>query len=267
MADLVHQHMGDDGGERVLSVAPGVEQGAAVEPDHVGQFAGLGDGAAVGQAAAAEQAEQVEFALGPHLVERLVVGEIDHLDHDALAQAPEPGRKLREGGVGQRLDVGRDSALAARRTRSPACRSWRGAGLSADRIERSDSRGVEPLDQPLGALGERGAHLVGGGRKLRQNAPESFARDGGDDRVLGDARLDLPNHRRVKRAFPDQSARRHASFLVRPGALFRQQNRARMDEVPLFAGLVGVKEKLARLEAAFAGMKTRPAAGPRAAES
>ena len=41
------------------------------------------------QAAAAEQAEQVELALGPHLVERLVVGEIDHLDDQALAQAAE----------------------------------------------------------------------------------------------------------------------------------------------------------------------------------
>ena len=165
--------------ERILSVAPVIEQGAAVEPDHVGQFARLRDGAAVGEAAAAEEAEQVEFGLGLHLVQRLVVGEIDDLNHEPLAQAAKAGRKLRVSRVGQRLDVRRASAREAPRARQLACRSRRGPGFPADCVERSHARGVEPLDEALGALGERGAHLVGGGRKFRQHAPERLPRHGG----------------------------------------------------------------------------------------
>src|ERR1019366_4642261 len=63
VADLVHEDMGHDRAERVLALAPEVEQRAAIEPDHVGQRAGLLDCGTMRQAATAEQAEQVELAL------------------------------------------------------------------------------------------------------------------------------------------------------------------------------------------------------------
>ena len=87
VADLVDQNMSDNFGERILAVAPEVEQRPAIEPDHVGQFARLLDHAALGEPPAAKQAQEVEFALGAHLVERLVIREVDHLDDQTLAQA------------------------------------------------------------------------------------------------------------------------------------------------------------------------------------
>ena len=45
----------------------------------------------MGKAAAAEKAEQVEFALGAHLVQRLVVGEIDDLNDESLRTVGESG--------------------------------------------------------------------------------------------------------------------------------------------------------------------------------
>ena len=41
MADLVHQHMGHNFAQRVLSVAPIVQQRPAIQPDHIRQFTGL----------------------------------------------------------------------------------------------------------------------------------------------------------------------------------------------------------------------------------
>ena len=85
MADFVHQHMGDDRAEGILAVAPVVEQRPTIEPDHVGQFAGLLDRAALGEAPAAKQSEQVELALCAHLVERLIVRKVDDLNDQTLA--------------------------------------------------------------------------------------------------------------------------------------------------------------------------------------
>ena len=68
---------------------------------------------AMRKAAAAEQAQQVELALGPHLVERLVVGEVDDLDDQPLAQAAKCGRQV------------------ARRRRRRARRCRRGSGARA----------------------------------------------------------------------------------------------------------------------------------------
>ena len=43
MADLMHEHMGHDCAERILAFAPEIEKRPAIEPDHVGQFAGFLD--------------------------------------------------------------------------------------------------------------------------------------------------------------------------------------------------------------------------------
>src|SRR5271165_6729504 len=104
MADLMDEDMGDDFAERVLAVAPEVEQRPAIEPDHVGQFARLLDRAALGEPPAAKQAKEVEFALGPHLVERLVVREIDYLDDQTLAQAPKRSGEPVERRLGEGVD-------------------------------------------------------------------------------------------------------------------------------------------------------------------
>ncbi len=85
MANFVHQNMRDDRAQGILSVTPEVEQRPAIEPDHVGQFAGFLDRAALGEAPAAKEAEQVELALGAHLVERLVIREVDDLNDETVA--------------------------------------------------------------------------------------------------------------------------------------------------------------------------------------
>src|SRR5260370_7559463 len=97
--------MGDDGAERILAFAPEIQQRPAIKPDHVGERAGLVDCSALGQSAAAEQSEQVEFALRSHVVERIVVGEVDHLDDQSLAQTAKRFRQLCEGDLSERVNV------------------------------------------------------------------------------------------------------------------------------------------------------------------
>lgn len=86
VADLVHQHMADDGAERVLAIGPIIEDRAAIEPDHVGLLPGLREDFALRQAAAAKEAEQIVVAFAFHLVERLVVRPVVDADDDARAQ-------------------------------------------------------------------------------------------------------------------------------------------------------------------------------------
>src|SRR5208283_225682 len=93
MADFMHEDMGDDGAERLLVLRPEVEDRAAVEPDHVGKLSGPRLG--LGAAAAAKQAQNVEFALAVHFIERFIVGKILDPNHNALAEAAE---FLRQGG-------------------------------------------------------------------------------------------------------------------------------------------------------------------------
>ena len=64
MPDLVHQHMRDDGAERLVVLGPIVEDRAAVEPDHVGHLGGRALGAKR-QSDPLEQAENVELAFEP----------------------------------------------------------------------------------------------------------------------------------------------------------------------------------------------------------
>ena len=51
----------------------------------LGSSPGLLDRPALGEAPAAKQAEQVELALGAHLVERLIVRKVDDLNDQTLA--------------------------------------------------------------------------------------------------------------------------------------------------------------------------------------
>ena len=89
MTDLVDENVGHDLVQQILAVAPEVEQRSAIEPDHVGQFTRLDDCAALSKPAALEEAQEVEFALGTHLLERLVVREIDDLDDETVSEPPE----------------------------------------------------------------------------------------------------------------------------------------------------------------------------------
>ena len=120
MADLVDQHVGDDGAQRLLFFAPEVEQRTPIEPDHVGHRAGFLDRGPMRQAAAAKQPEQVEFALRAHFIERLVVGEIDHLDHQPLAEPAKRGGQLRESRMREGVDVGGARRRAPRERRNGA---------------------------------------------------------------------------------------------------------------------------------------------------
>src|ERR1700676_4398288 len=71
MADLVNQHMADDMAERLVMFGPVIQDRPAVEPDHVGEARDVLV-AAKRQADADEQAKQIEFALGLHLVQNLL---------------------------------------------------------------------------------------------------------------------------------------------------------------------------------------------------
>ena len=95
MPDLVDQHMADDVAERLLMLGPVVQDRTPVEPDHVGQ-AGDVAMALKGQAGALKQAEQVEFALGLHLVQHLVGREIVDADDHAFAQLAKTRRQALE---------------------------------------------------------------------------------------------------------------------------------------------------------------------------
>jgi hypothetical protein len=92
MADLVNEHMGDDGAQGLLMLGPVVENRAAVEEDHVGQRARMGQLLAMGEADTLEQAEQVEVA-GLHVGEDIVIREIlDPYDDIAGKLVKSPGQ-------------------------------------------------------------------------------------------------------------------------------------------------------------------------------
>ena len=95
VADFVDQHMADDVAQRLFMLGPVIQDRPAVEPDHVGQAGDIVI-AAEREADAVEQAEQVEFALGLHLVEHLVGRKIVDADDQALAQAAKALRQALE---------------------------------------------------------------------------------------------------------------------------------------------------------------------------
>ena len=113
MADLVHQHVGDDGAQAVLVLGPVVEDRAAIEPDHVGQRL-QNTGRLKWQTNTLEQAEQVEFCLDVHVLKDFLGRKIGHLDDEIFAKVAE---MLGQAGISvrrQRLDFGRARAPAPR---------------------------------------------------------------------------------------------------------------------------------------------------------
>ena len=54
---LMHQNMGDDGAQRLVMGCPIIEDGSAVELDHIGKLARLHHGLALGQTAPAKQSQ------------------------------------------------------------------------------------------------------------------------------------------------------------------------------------------------------------------
>src|SRR5271166_200548 len=131
MADLMHQHMRDDRRERVLALAPEIEQRSAVEPDHVGHFARVANRAALREAAPAKKTEEVELALGAHLVERLVVREVVDANDQPFAPVAKRLRELCEGRVGQSLDIRERRGAQRAEDGGLACHDTFGAPLQS----------------------------------------------------------------------------------------------------------------------------------------
>src|SRR6185312_15214342 len=90
--DLVDQDVADDMAQRFLMLGPVIQDRPPVEPDHVGQSGDVAV-ALLRQADALKQAEQVELALGLHLVQHLVGRKIVDADDHALAQG---AKRLRQ---------------------------------------------------------------------------------------------------------------------------------------------------------------------------
>ena len=105
MADFVDQHVGDHLFQGVLALAPIIQQGPAIEPDHVGQRADGRCRVALREAHAAEQAQYVELGLRVHLPQRFLVGKIDHANHEPLAQRAEFGRQGLEHAAADGVDI------------------------------------------------------------------------------------------------------------------------------------------------------------------
>lgn len=82
MADLVNEHMRDDGAQGLLVLGPVIENGTAVEEDHIGKRARMTHLLAMSEAQALEQAEQIEFTLGLHGSQHIVFREVCHADDD-----------------------------------------------------------------------------------------------------------------------------------------------------------------------------------------
>src|SRR5215208_4785961 len=105
MADLVHQDVGDERAKRLLVLGPVVDDRPAVEPDHVGELSRYERGPALSQPDAAEKSEKVEGAVVAHLAQGLVVREILHPHHHALAETAEAGGESPESLRGELLEL------------------------------------------------------------------------------------------------------------------------------------------------------------------
>ncbi len=104
MADLMDEDMADDGAQRFLVLGPVIENGAAIEENHIGQHAGMRQLFAMGEAHALEQSEQVEL-VGLHLAQHIVFRKILDPDDDIAGQFMEGPRQTRIGLLGQRIKI------------------------------------------------------------------------------------------------------------------------------------------------------------------
>lgn len=103
MADLMNEHMGDDGAQGLLMLGPVIENGTPVEEDHIGKCAGMREFLGLGEAGSLEQPEEIELALGLQVVEHIVFGEILHPDDDVAGKVVEGRGQTRIGLGGQRV--------------------------------------------------------------------------------------------------------------------------------------------------------------------
>ncbi len=105
VADLVNQYMGDNRAQRLAVLRPIVEDGPAIEENHVGQLPRLLDGGILDEPDALEKAKQIEFASGLHLIENLGRREILDTDEKIAAEVAEMGRQQGVGLGGQPIQV------------------------------------------------------------------------------------------------------------------------------------------------------------------
>ena len=103
MADLVNEHMGDDGAQRLLVLGPVIENGAPVEEDHIGKCSGMREFLGLGEAGSLEQPEKVELAFGLHVAEHIVFREILDPDDDVAGKVVKSHRQTRMGLSRQRV--------------------------------------------------------------------------------------------------------------------------------------------------------------------
>src|SRR5262249_4355178 len=119
VADLVDEHVADDGVEVLAGLAPIIENGPAIEKDHLRVDARIVD-ALMRQCHAAIEAEDVEGALEPHLALGLLVGKFHDADDSAAEMALEALRDGGERALGQGFEIahgGRRGKAAHRRHR------------------------------------------------------------------------------------------------------------------------------------------------------
>ena len=110
MADLMHQHMFDDGAKGFVVLGPIVENRTPIKPDHVGHLHG-GAFRTKRQADAMKQAEQVELGFGAELVEHLVSGKVVDANDDICREIPKPLRQARKYLARQHLELGQRRRL------------------------------------------------------------------------------------------------------------------------------------------------------------
>jgi len=106
VADLVHQHMRDDGAERLVMFSPIIEDRPPIEPHHVRELPRDAERLGLREAAAAEQPKHVEFAFGAEIIEHFVLGEILDADDQPFAPRTKILRQLGVSNLCQPLEIG-----------------------------------------------------------------------------------------------------------------------------------------------------------------
>ena len=162
MADLVDEHVPDDGAERFVVLRPVIEDRPTIEPDHVGHLHRCAFGAER-QADALEQAEQIEFALGAHLIEHLVAREVVDLDDEVGAQIAKSLRQMAKHLAGKAFELGERGRLHPLPGERIGCRI--GHKIVLAQIAPVRCRRRQAAAQLTGAV--RCGSLQGGGRGRR----------------------------------------------------------------------------------------------------
>ena len=249
VADLVDEDVGYDGPQRVLAVAPIVEQRPAVEPDHIGQSAPSRRPRRDRRGPWPRKRPSRSNSLSAPISSSVSSsGKSTTWMTSPSHRRRNSRRQPREGRVGQRLDV--RERRRAQPPEGPAAPVMAGPGWRARRPSTGRARGVEPVDQARGVRSrERRADLPGRLGKLGEHPAECFARDARQHRVLDGPGVDPPDRRRVKGALADQRARRRPPGGRWRRALVLEQDRAGLDEIAGVARLAGAEQRLAGAQA------------------